>query len=409
MRETLAKLLALTTLCLLLGVALLYGVRQEARMGALASSIDPAEWAERYPQHHASFMRTAENYGRTAHGGSEPYDKLAANPFRARAWAGNAFALDYKAARGHFYALSDQRQSRRTREREQPAGCINCHAAEAPALIAELGWQELHALPYDAVQAGLQHGSSCADCHAPDTMALRITRPALLNALQTQGIDAASLSRQDLRSYVCAQCHVEYYFRSGSNELVLPWREGRRIEDIERYYDSSGHVDWIHAETGAPLLKAQHPESELHGTGIHATLGLACADCHMPPVQEAGLRISDHWLRSPLTQVEAACMRCHGRDSPDSLRARVVVIQDNTVALLRETETALGALMDSIVAAREAGANESVLATARQAQRSAQLRWDFIDAENSTGFHSSLEAQRILTDAIRIAVEGLVQ
>lgn len=409
-RETLAKLLAAASLVLVLGMVLLFAGQQQARMQAavtaLDTSVDPANWAERYPQHYASFQRTAQNYGATTHGGSEPLDQLVANPFRVRAFAGNAFAREYKAARGHHFALQDQRDSARTREVVQPAGCINCHAAEAPRLIAELGWEALHALDYAQVQPSLHVGTSCTDCHAPDTMALTITRPALLNALQAQGIDTASLSRQDMRTYVCAQCHVEYYFSSEGKQLTLPWTQGRRLENIEAYYDALGFSDWTHPETGAALLKVQHPETELQGTGIHATQGVTCVDCHMPKVEEQGVRISDHWIRSPLMQIQAACLGCHRRDSAESLGARVVAIQDATVAGLHAAETEIAALIDAIVAARAAGASAAELELARTAHRRAQLRWDFIDAENSTGFHSALEARRLLDAARELARTG---
>lgn len=405
-RELLARLLALATLVLVLAGVVLFAWQQERRVQALAGAVDPASWAQQYPQHYASFLRSAQSDTATAHGGNLPTDLLAANPFRARAFAGYSFALEYTAARGHVHALQDQLDSRRTRELRQPAGCINCHAAEAPQLIASMGSEALHALDYDDVKDSLHHGSSCSDCHDSGTMDLTITRPALREALQAQGIDVAGLSRQDLRSYVCAQCHVEYYFRGEGELLAFPWTQGRRLEDIEAHYDAAGHTDWLHAESGAPLLKAQHPETELAGRGVHAARGVACADCHMPRVQEDGVSISDHWIRSPLLQVEAACLGCHRRGTAESLQARVVAIQDATLALATTAETELAALIDAIVAARASSAPAAAVAAAQQAQRRAQFRWDFVDAENSTGFHASLEAQRLLTDAAAQARAG---
>ena len=29
--------------------------------------------------------------------------------------------------------------------------------------------------------------------------------------------------------------------------------------------------------------------------GIHARLGVACADCHMPYMRVGGTKVSDHW------------------------------------------------------------------------------------------------------------------
>ncbi len=406
MRERLARLIALFTLVLTLILAVLFAGGQQARMPEIGERVDPAQWADAYPQHYASFMRTAE--------GSDPYDKLAANPFRVRAWVGLSFAEDYNAARGHYYALIDQQQSRRTRDHDVPAGCIHCHAAEAPLLLREFGWEGLHAMPYDRLRERLHHGSSCADCHDTKTMALTITRPALRHALRARGIDPDGLDRQAMRTYVCAQCHVEYYFSAEGNQLVFPWAQGTRLEDIERYFDAIDHSDWNHAETGAPLIKIQHPEYEHHSHGPHARLGVACADCHMPAIREAGRRFSDHWIRSPLTQIENACLGCH-RSGEAALQQRVVAIQDRTATLLGEAETALGALMDAIVEAMQADARDAAgeavsdeaLAAARRAHRRAQMRWDFVDAENSTGFHAPRETARLLQEAAEIARSGV--
>jgi nitrite reductase (cytochrome c-552) len=407
MREKLARLIALGSFLLVTMVVVIFGWRQESRMPNISDSVDPVLWAALYPQHYASFMRNAQDYGQTTHGGSTPYDKLAARPFRARAWAGSDFALEHRAARGHHYAQIDQQQSRRTLERDQPAGCINCHAAEAPLLIEQHGWEGLHAMRYDDVREQLHFGTTCTDCHNASTMALAITRPALLNALRARDIDPDSLNRQQLRTYVCAQCHVEYYFSEQGNELIFPWAEGTQLEDMERYYDSIGHTDWVHAETGAPMIKIQHPDYEHHSTGIHARLNVSCSDCHMPSVREEGVRITDHWIRSPLTQTTEACMGCHRRGSVEELEQRTVAVQDQTVALLLEAETAISELMDAIVDAMAAGASDEALAPARQAHRSAQMRWDFADAENSVGLHSSRESARLLGDAVKIAKEAV--
>jgi len=405
MREQLAKFIAVATGMLVVVGVLLFGVLQQRQAILIAQDLDPAGWADLYPRHFESFMRTEADYGRTPHGGSERQDLLAANPFRRRAWAGYAFEREYNAARGHFHALIDQRASRRTREVDQPAGCIHCHAAEAPGLIEQYGWVGLGRMRYDELRDRLHVGMSCADCHAPGTMALRVTRRAFVTALEAQGIDLARASTRDLRTFVCAQCHSEYYFRDPGQELVLSAAQGRSVDDIERYFDALGYSDWTHPESGAAMLKVQHPEFELHSTGVHAALGVSCADCHMPGLDADGLSMSDHWIRSPLTQLGAACGRCHA--GPESeLGARVVALQDSTVRMLGEVEAALGELIDAIVAAREAGAGEAALAEARHTHRRAQLRWDFVDAENSTGFHSFREAARVLTDALAIARAG---
>lgn len=399
MRERLARLIALATALLIIGAVLLFGWQQERRMAPLAGNPDPEAWAELYPLHYQAYLRSA------AEDSHPPYDKLAGNPFRRRAYAGYAFELEHNAARAHYYAQIDQRESRRVQEREQPAGCINCHAAEAPALIEKYGWEGLHAMSYRDVADQVHFGSSCGDCHDARTMELAISRPSFKHAMASRGVDLSKATRQEMRSYVCAQCHVEYYFRGPGSELHLPWQQGLTLEAIEQFFDDAELSDWEHPETGAKLIKMQHPDFELYSQGVHAAAGVACADCHMPTLQQNGMAITDHWIRSPMARVETTCMGCHD-GTAERLAGRVVGIQQNTRSLLGNTEAALTDLMDAIVEAQAAGAADEELAEARRAHRRAQLRWDFIDAENSVGFHASQEATRILTEAVDMARAG---
>ena len=366
------------------------------------NELDPAVWGLNFPVQYDSFRRTEENYGPTTYGGSEPYSKLERYPDMVRIWAGYAFSVDHNEERGHFYAQIDQENTERVKIVDQPGACANCHAAETPQLIAEMGWEEFNHTPYNEIKDKLHYGSSCADCHDPDTMALRITRPALINALEKRGIDVTQATRQEMRTYVCAQCHVEYYFAGENKVLTYPWENGLNIDNIEQYYNDYGFKDWTHKETGAPMLKMQHPEFELYSTGLHAQSGVACADCHMPYVREGSVKVSDHWLRSPKVNVATACQTCHNFSEAE-LTARIETIQDRTAQLLRSSEAALIAAIDAIVAAREAGATDEELNTALQLHRAASMRWDFISSENSTGFHSPQESARVLADSIDMA------
>jgi nitrite reductase (cytochrome c-552) len=195
---------------------------------------------------------------------------------------------------------------------------------------------------------------------------------------------------------------VEYYFLGENKVLTFPWSKGRTIDAIEEHYDEYGFSDWKHKETGAPMIKIQHPEFELWGTGIHARSGLSCADCHMPYIREGSVKVSDHWVRSPLDNINQSCQSCHHLDE-EALEERVLTIQHTTAALLRRSEEALLDAIDAIAAARGAGAGETDLSNALLLHRSAQIRWDFVSSENSTGFHSSQEAARILAESIDLA------
>ncbi len=367
--------------------------------------IDPAVWGKNFPRQYNSFMKTQINYGQTVYGGSEPYSKLERYPAMVRLWAGYAFSVDHNEERGHYYAQLDQAQTQRVKVVEQPGACINCHAAEAPLLIEQLGWETFNHTPYNELKDQLHTGSSCADCHDPDTMELVITRPAFRNAMEERGVDLSQATRQEMRSYVCAQCHVEYYFLGENKVLTFPWSQGFTIDDIEKHYDTYGFKDWTHKETGAPMIKIQHPEFELWSTGIHARSGVSCADCHMPYVRDGSVKVSDHWLRSPLVNLRQSCGTCHNWPE-EELYDRVVSAQDRTAELLRRSEDALLDLIDAINAARAAGATDDDLREALQLHRAAQLRWDFVSSENSTGFHSPQEAARVLATSIDLARQG---
>jgi nitrite reductase (cytochrome c-552) len=368
----------------------------------LDTELDPAVWGKNFPREYDSFMKTQNDTIKTPYGGSVPYDKLERYPVLKRLWAGYAFSVEYNEERGHYYALTDQKETQRIVVKEQPGACANCHSAEAPQLIAQVGWENFNHTPYNQLKEQLHTGTSCADCHDPRTMELRVTRPAFKNAMAARGVDLSKATRQEMRTFVCAQCHVEYYFKGDDKVLTFPWSKGLSIDDIEQYYDEYGFRDWDHKETQAPMLKIQHPEFEMYSSGIHAQSGVACADCHMPYVREGAVKISDHWLRSPLTDVNRACGSCH-KQSEQELEDRVSTIQDKTADLLRDTEAVLTDAIDAINKAEAAGVNDDALNEARQFHRHGQMRWDFVFSENSTGFHSPQEAARVLADAINLA------
>ena len=368
----------------------------------LAMELDPAVWGRNFPREYNTFTKMVDTSLLTQYGGSVPYNKLEKDPALVRLWAGYAFSVDYNKARGHYYALEDQKTTKRQQVVNQPGACANCHAAEAPQLIAQMGWENFNRTPYSELKDMLHTGTSCADCHDPETMNLRITRPAFVNAMKARGIDLSQATRQEMRTYVCAQCHVEYYFAGDSKVLTFPWSNGLKVDDIEAYYEKINFKDWVHKETGAPMLKMQHPEFELWSTGIHARAGVACADCHMPYVRDGAVKVSDHWVRSPLLHVNQSCQPCH-RESEDELKTRVLEIQDRTFSLKLKTQAALMDAIDAIAAAQKVGATEAALAPARQLHRRASMRWDFVSSENSMGFHSPQEAARIYAEAIDYA------
>jgi nitrite reductase (cytochrome c-552) len=110
-------------------------------------------------------------------------------------------------------------------------------------------------------------------------------------------------------------------------------------------------------------------------------------------------------VRSPLLNVNRACQTCH-RWSEDELKARVLTIQERTHALRNRAMDALTGLIGDLKKAGEAGRPDAELATARDFQRKAQFYLDFVEAENSTGFHAPQETARILGESIDFTRQG---
>jgi len=373
---------------------------------------DPAVWGQNFPSHYealAKTMRTSElvkysAYGR--YGGSESFSKLDKHPVYRRLFAGYGFGVDYNEDRGHSSALQDMLASKRVSDKT-PGTCMTCKSSHVPSMMKELSPSSFYSTPLKELLARFdpKHSISCADCHEAQTMALHISRPAFREAMTKRGIDLTNAPHQEMRTYVCAQCHVEYYFKGQGKYLVFPWDRGMTIDDIEAYYDDYDFKDWQHAETKTPLVKIQHPEFELWSSGFHARAGVSCVDCHMPYRREGAVKISDHWVRTPLANLTNACGTCHPL-SEDELRGRILEVQDRTYSLLKRTEEAILDAQDAVVKAMESGTPDEVLKDARRLHRRAFIRWDFVSAENSMGFHSPQEAARILGDAIDYARQG---
>jgi nitrite reductase (cytochrome c-552) len=345
--------------------------------------------------------------------------RLEEDPRLRTMWAGYAFAVDFREERGHAYMLDDQTLTERQRVAKQPGTCLNCHASMYVAYkkLGEgdltRGFEKINAMPYAEARKLISHPVACIDCHDPATMALRVTRPAFIEGMAAlkaaQGVPDydpnRDASRQEMRAFVCGQCHDEYYFKGADKRLTYPWSKGLRVDDMIAYYDEVGFKDWVHAESGAPVLKAQHPEFELWNQGIHARAGVACADCHMPYMRVGGLKVSDHHVRSPLLNVNRACQTCHKAGEAE-LKARAETIQERTFQMRNIAMDALLALIADIKAAKAAGAPATAIAAAHKHQRHAQFRLDFIEAENSMGFHADQEAVRILGMSIDDSRKG---
>ena len=398
------------------------------------TTVDPSVWGRNFPQQYDDYRKTVDMV-HTRYGGSEAtprtpsaidprqvvaQSRLAEDPRLMQMWAGYAFAKDFREERGHAYMLDDQVFTERQQAAKQPGTCLHCHASMyVPYMRAGggdliKGFERLNPMPYfEAKKLAGNHPVACIDCHEPATMALRVTRPGFLEGIRavkaSQGVADYDVNRdatrQEMRTYVCGQCHVEYYFKGEGKRLTYPWERGLRVDSIFAHYEAVGHKDWTHARSGAPVLKAQHPEFELYSQGIHARSGVACADCHMPYERRGALKISDHHVRSPLLNLDQACQTCH-KISEQELRERVYTIQDRT---FETRNIAIDALLDLVAGIEKARAGDSAAPRVRLAQRyqrAAQFYADFVEAENSMGFHADQEAVRILGNSINFSRLG---
>ncbi|MFG0253918.1 MAG: ammonia-forming cytochrome c nitrite reductase subunit c552 [Rhodopirellula sp. JB053] len=481
----LTGLVALATVGVVAVLVNIFERKQEARKPFVRLvevnevSTDPEPWGVNFPLQYEAYLRTADTE-RTEYGGNHalPPSKLEKDPWLKRLFAGYAFSIDYREARGHAYMLGDQQVTKRVTDVQQAGACLHCHASIVPtyrrigmekmgiepteeklgeAFAQEAvieGFRAVSQMKYEEVAAeitktpdgttkaaegdphlGDAHPVSCIDCHDPETMSIRVTRPGFIEGIAKLANSDDPVphlpsiarwrksgskdpydpnvhaTRQEMRSFVCGQCHVEYYC-ANKMTLTFPWSNGLKVEDLEQEWEETefpgedgtpgaggDFYDYVHKETGTKVFKAQHPEFELWSQGIHARAGVSCSDCHMPYEKEGATKVSSHWVRSPMLNINKACQTCH-HVSESELQARVDTIQGRTRALMDRAAVAMTDMLDAIIAAQEAGASEEDLKPIRELQRKAMWRLDYISSENSKGFHADQEAARILGESI---------
>ncbi len=372
------------------------------------------EWAKNYPREYQSYMQTADTSFLSLYNGNAVIDMLEVDPRMVVLWAGYAFSKEYTQARGHYYAIEDIQKSLRTgapklpTDGPQPATCWTCKSPDVPRVMQKTGPDSFYHAKWAGMGPEINNHIGCADCHDPKTMNLRITRPALVEAFQSMGKDITKATHQEMRSLVCAQCHVEYYFKGDGKYLTFPWKNGLKAENMEAYYDSVKFADWTHGMSRAPMLKAQHPDYEVYTTGIHAQRGVSCADCHMPYKSEGGQKFTDHHIQSPLNNVSNSCQVCH-RQSEAELVKNVNDRQKQVLEVREKLEKALVRAHVEAKLAWDKGATEETMKPVLDLIRKAQWRWDYMAAGHGNSFHSPTELSRIAGDGIDIAQEARIK
>jgi len=376
-------------------------------------------WKVAYPRQYDSYMEMMHGKDTDFKKTTDKPDELEHNPSLVVLWAGYGFSKDYNKPRGHVFAIEDIRETLRTgapksdKDGPMPSTCWTCKSPDVPRVMKEVGLKEYYGGKWASKGDKIANPIGCANCHDNETMNLKVVQPALVQAFERSGKDIKKATYQQKRTLVCAQCHVEYYFKGPGKELTFPWDKGQTVEDMEAYYDAFEFKDWTHKISKAPMLKAQHPGYETWQMGTHGKNGVSCVDCHMPYKSEGGVKITDHKVQSPLNNIANACLNCH-RSSEDTLIERVNDFKVQVSDLKARTEKILVRAHYEAKAAWDAGANEKQMKEALTHIRHAQWRWDYATAAHGAYFHAPEEMLRVLGTSIekglnaRIALQKIL-
>lgn len=374
------------------------------------------KFKEDFPREYETWAMTEDTTFKSMYNGSQERDILESFPDIVIIWAGYAFSKNYNTPRGHRHAIEDMRKILRTGNPGiggdgdiQPGTCWTCKGPDVPRLMREKGIGAFYGAKWSQWGSEVMNTVGCSDCHDARTMDLKPARPALYEAWHRAGKDVKKASHQEMRSLVCAQCHTEYYFEKDNNQyLKFPQDRGLTCEDAEAYYDSLGFYDYIHPLSKAKILKAQHPGYEMFKQGIHGQRGLSCADCHMPYMQEGGIKYTDHHVQSPLAKIDRTCQTCHRQDAA-TLRQNVYERQKKVYdfAVKVNHELALAHLEAEF--AWKKGATEAEMTKTLDDIRKSQWRWDYSLASHGAAFHAPQEVMRLLADAMTYAKDARLE
>ncbi|MGS0745339.1 ammonia-forming cytochrome c nitrite reductase subunit c552 [Syntrophomonas erecta subsp. sporosyntropha] len=369
------------------------GIQGEIAANEMRSEV----WGKFYPRHWDSYQANLNNTEKPSHFETKPYMKTI--------YAGFGFAAEYNEPRGHLYTLEDIRDIDPARKKSG-AACNTCKSTQIPELIQKYG-DKYYQMSFEEINNQLREPIGCLDCHDPKTMDLRISRPALKEALERQGRDLNKISHQEMRSLVCAQCHVTYYFQPETKKVIFPWDKGIKAENILAYYDDFQFSEWIHPLAGTGLAKVRHADYETFMGSTHESAGVACADCHMPYTKVGNVKISSHDWSSPLNHIEESCTTCH-RNGIEWLQSRVTTIQKQC----KETQDMAGeavvlAINELKISRETPRVDQAKLKQAMDSHRKAQWYLDFVMVTNGYGFHNPTETLNNLSKSINYAHQSV--
>jgi nitrite reductase (cytochrome c-552) len=375
---------------------------------------DIVKWQEAFPLQAASNNKNhIEQLSPTGYNGSEPIQRWEWTAEIKTNFSGIAFSKDYKEDRGHVYAWDDIFETSRTSEKS-PGACITCKTSDMELIFDEYGWDYASMKMYDFTESG-HSGIDCFSCHDPETKHLRVIQPAFIEAMAMMGTPVEEATEQQMKTYVCAQCHSEYYFEPETTKVIHPWADGLTPENMYSYYqeEPSGFTgDFTNPVSNTRLVKAQHPDYETFQSGIHAAAGLSCAECHMPKTSVTTANgssevITQHWITSPLHTIDTSCLSCHKGKTENWMLERVQYIQDSVFENMRRAGLVIEEAHLTIQKAADDGVSDQVIINAQSLLREAQWYWDFTASANSTGFHNSNLAHSNMSTAVDLAHKSI--
>lgn len=373
-----------------------------------AAGADLESWLKAYPAEAAAWKRSAKMVASpSGYGGSLLKERSLAQPELQTNYKGSAYAVSFRTIRGHVYSWEDISSTKRVTDKT-PASCLTCKTPDVADWYKQGGWDFAKSAA-KSMLAEAHPAIGCFSCHDPATHALRTTVPSFAEAMKRREIDLAKATPKEMESYVCAQCHSTYYLEPKTNRVVAPWDKGLDPDSMLAYYGakpSGFEQDFVQPDSGTRMIKARHPDYELYSGSIHASLGISCADCHMPYVAAEGGRVRDHDIRSPLLDVKDSCLSCHRGKTEEWMKSRVAYIQASVFEAQRIAGKRIAAAHEAIAAAAKRGAPQAALDAARAELRSGQWYWDYVASANSMGFHDPELAMRSIAKAIDLAAKA---
>ncbi|MCL2332057.1 MAG: ammonia-forming cytochrome c nitrite reductase subunit c552 [Actinomycetia bacterium] len=365
----------------------------------------PAQWASKFPEQVSTFEADTTPL--------EPVQSyLQIFPFLNTIYAGSAFSKSYDTPKPHLEALQDAKDSKRISEKSNSV-CFACKSSQY-TIIEQSGTNLTH-VPFLTEAPNITQSITCYDCHknypGPGSQTKQAGSGTYLGAIRQAFTTAFAAEIKGGKMLpadaACGQCHNEYYFDPKSGEVTMP-KELTDPFEIFDFYQKIGYVDHVNPNTGAKMLKAQHPEYDMvaNNTDMHAMAGLSCADCHM---ESLGGGVTSHKLTGPLYSAKIrkdVCLTCHTKGDA-ALLDLIKTSKATFVAKINVDGNALAALTDSLAAANKSGSyTDAQLDPIRAQVREAQWFLDWVMNENSKGIHNPAEANKCLDHSLEVTKAG---